>query len=129
MNTTTNLLKDYRVGTWCKRAAWIVLALGILHIATYLYYLREQYNQPGRLLVPGGFSLILTSILSILPSIVFYFFILYAAGTIVDYFVGNNGEDQSETLEDEEEDQDDIEKDMIEDESVTPGQMQSSRDY
>jgi hypothetical protein len=125
MNTLTNLLKDYRVGIWCKRAAWVVLALGILHVGTYIYYLMEQYNQAGRVLVPGELTLILTSVLSILPSIVFYFFILYAAGTIVDYFVGNNEEDQSETAEDEEEDQDDI----VEDENLTPGQMSSSRDY
>ena len=121
MNTTTQLLKNYRVGTWCKRAAGIVLALGIAHIISILNY----YYELSHTLIPGQPLPILTSVLSVLPSLVFYFFILYAAGTIVDYFVGDNEEDQSETSEGEEEDQ----EDSIEDDDLIPGQMNSVRDY
>jgi cobalamin synthase len=83
MNTMTNLLKDYRAGLWCKCAAWVVLALGILHIASILFY----YNQINYYshAVPGAFALILMTVLSSLPSFVFYFSILYVAGKIIDH--------------------------------------------
>ena len=77
MNTMTNLLKDHRVGLWCKRMAWIILALGILQIVSLAYYY-SQISLPGK---PG---LLLSSALAILAYSGFYFFILYAAGTIVD---------------------------------------------
>lgn len=78
MNKLTNLLKDHHVGLWCKRMAWIVLAIGILQIVFSIYY-EIQLNAPGE---PA--LLFLSSALGILATYGFYFFILYAAGTIID---------------------------------------------
>jgi hypothetical protein len=60
--------------------AWIILAIGVLQIGAYAYY----YSQ-SLLRIPGGpAALILSPALGILATYGFYFFILYAAGTIVD---------------------------------------------
>ena len=44
MNTLTNLLKDHQIGTWCKRAAWIILAIGLLEIALNIYNISRQFG-------------------------------------------------------------------------------------
>lgn len=89
MNTMTNLLKDHRVGLWCKRAAWVVLALGILQIAANLYYDIQR--------LPGEPALLLISVLSTLTYIVIYFFILYAVGTIVDQVILRSLQERQQT--------------------------------
>jgi hypothetical protein len=102
MNTRTNLLKDHQIGTWCKRAAWVVLAIGLVHIGFYTYTLFQQYSYGGRTLPPIALGVVITSLLSALPSILFYFFILYAAGALVNRFVTGLEEDNDEVEEDEE---------------------------
>ena len=44
MNTLTNLLKDRQIGTWCKRAAWFILAIGIVEIALNIYNVSRQFG-------------------------------------------------------------------------------------
>jgi len=44
MNTLTNLLKDRQVGTWCKRAAWFILAIGLVEIALDIYNVSRQFG-------------------------------------------------------------------------------------
>ena len=113
MNTLTNLLKDHQIGTWCKRAAWIVLAIGLVHIGFYAYTLFQQYSYGGRPLPPIALGVVITTLLGLLPSILFYFFILYAAGALVNHFItASEGDDN-------EEDNDEVE----EDEEIVPGQM------
>jgi hypothetical protein len=113
MNILTNLLKDHQIGTWCKRAAWIILAIGLVHIGFYAYTLFQQYRYGGYPLQPIALGVVITSLLGALPSILFYFFILYAAGALVNRFVTGSEED------DNEEDNGEIE----EDEEIVPGQI------
>jgi polyferredoxin len=113
MNTLTNLLKDHQIGTWCKRAAWIVLAIGLAYIGFYAYTLFQQGNYSGRPLTPLTLGVVISISLTMLPHIIFYFFILYAAGALVNRFVTGSEED------DKEEDNDEVE----EDEEIVPGQM------
>jgi hypothetical protein len=116
MNTLTNLLKDRQVGTWCKRVAWIILAIGLVEIALNIYNVSRQFGDGSPTLPPGFLTQLVAYGIAVLPSILFYFFILYAAGTLVDHVVAGTEE---ESFVDEEEENDD----MAEDEEVTPGKM------
>jgi hypothetical protein len=116
MNTLTNLLKDHQIGTWCKRAAWIILAIGLIEIALNIYNISRQFGYGSPPFTSGLLAQIVGYSIAVLPSILFYFFILYAVGALVNHFVADM-EAMSDT--DEEEDEDD----MIEDEETVPGQM------
>jgi len=116
MNTLTNLLKDHQIGTWCKRAAWIILAIGLLEIALNIYNISRQFGYGSPTLPPGYLAQIVGYGIAVLPSILFYFFVLYAAGALVDHVVAGTEE---ESYVDEKEENDE----MAEDEEVTPGQM------
>ncbi len=108
MNTLTNLLKDHQIGTWCKRAAWIILAIGLIEIALNIYNVSRQFGYGSPPLPPALLAQIIGYSIAVLPSILFYFFILYAARTLVNHVVAGNEEEEDDTLEDEE---------------VMPGQM------
>ena len=118
MNTLTNLLKDRQIGTWCRRAAWFILAIGLLEIALNIYNVTRQFGYGSSFVnvTPGLLAQIVGYGLAVLPSILFYFFILYTAGALVDHVVAGTEE---ESYVDEEEENDH----MAEDEEVTPGQM------
>jgi hypothetical protein len=109
MNTLTNLLKDHQIGIWCKRAAWIVLAIGLVEIAFNVYNVSQQFGYGSPAFQPTIFRQLIISAIGLLPSILFYFFMLYAAGALVDHVVAATEEEEND--------------DMIEDEEVMPGQM------
>ena len=113
MNTLTNLLKDHQIGTWCKRAAWFILAIGILEIALNIYNVSRQFGYGSPTLPPGYLAQIVGYGIAVIPSILFYFFILYAAGALVDHVVATTEE---ESYVDEEEEN----NDMVEDEGIAP---------
>jgi len=114
MNTLTNLLKDRQIGTWCKRAAWFILVIGLLEIALDIYNVSRQFGYGSPPLTLSELGQIIGYGIGILPSILFYFFILYAAGTLVDHVVVAAEE---ESYVDEEEENDD----MAEGEEVAHG--------
>ena len=116
MNTLTNLLKDHQIGTWCKRAAWFIIVIGLVEIALNIYNVSRQLGYGSPNLPPGYLAQIIGYSIAVLPPILFYFFILYAAGTLVDHVVADTGEENDV---DEEEENDD----MSEDEELTPGQI------
>src|SRR2546427_822143 len=43
----TNLLKEYHIGDWCKRGAWIILIFGILEIVAGIYTTIQQASVSG----------------------------------------------------------------------------------
>jgi len=118
MNTLTNLLKDHQVGTWCKRAAWIILAIGFLEIALNMYSVTRQFGYGSSVVnvTPGILAQIAALGIATIPSILFYFFILYAAGALVDQVVA--GADENSYMDVEEENDD-----LAEDEEVKSDQM------
>jgi hypothetical protein len=109
MNTLTNLLKDHQIGTWCKRAAWFILAIGLVEIALNIYNVSRQFGYGSPTLPPVFLAQIVGYGIAVLPSILFYFFMLYAAGALVDHVVAATEEEEND--------------DMVEDEEVMPGQM------
>ena len=116
MNTLTNLLKDHQIGTWCKRAAWIILAIGLTEIALNIYNVSRQFGYGSPPLPPVLLTQLIGYGIAVLPSILFYFFILYAVGTLVNHVVAGIEEENDI---DEEEDQ----IDLVGDEEIAPGQM------
>jgi len=104
MDTLTNLLKDSQIGIWCKRAAWIILVIGLFEA------IASQFLFPG--LWGYGWPLSLSQLLQALtlcltrvPSLLFYFFMLYASGAVVGHFFDNGEEEEyeEEKVEDDEE--------------------------
>jgi hypothetical protein len=99
MNTLTNLLKDHQIGTWCKRAAWFVLVIGLLEVALTIYNDSRQLGFIGQPITWAELLQILEYGLGILPGVIFYFFILYAAGAVVNHVVGTQAMDNEEDEE------------------------------
>ncbi len=101
MNTLTNVLKDYQVGTWCKRAAWIIVAIGLLEISLNIYSVTRQFGYGSSFvnMTPSILAQITGIGIAILPSILFYFFILYAVGTLVDHVVRSDEESYADEKE------------------------------
>jgi hypothetical protein len=117
MNTLVNLLKDHKIGIWCKRAAWIILAIGLIQIVSDVYIETQLYSvgfpNLNNLTVTQRWQIFSFSLARI-PSLLFYFFLLYAAGAIVNSLVGSQNAPQEA---------DEDEADELEDEEITPGQM------
>lgn len=99
MNSLTNLLKDHQIGTWCKRAAWIVLVIGLIEIAFTIYNDARQLGFIGQPFTLTELLQILGFGLGLLPSVIFYFFILYAAGAVVNHVLGTQAMDDEEDEE------------------------------
>jgi hypothetical protein len=119
MNT---LLKDHQVGKWCKLAAWVVAAIGLVNIALQIYTMVSQYSaySPFGGLAGSLFFQEIRLVLSSIPSVILFFFILYAAGVVVDYVAARENEETDEL-----EEESDLALDEEDDEPViVPGQME-----
>lgn len=131
MNTLTNLLKDHQVGKWCKLAAWVVAAIGLLNIIFGVYISLEQYNEVGQFgqgLQSSVFFQEIRLVASNIPVYIFYFFILYAVGVAINHFVGSTENDVTDEDELEEDEESDLTLDEEDGEDVepviVPGQME-----
>jgi hypothetical protein len=89
MDTLLNLLKNAQIGTWCKRAAWVILGIGLFQAASSFYLLSQLPNFSWPFLTLSQFLVMLRFVLDPLPSILFYFFILYTVGAIISHFTDN----------------------------------------
>jgi hypothetical protein len=85
MNTLINLLKAHQIGTWCKRAAWVIVAVYLIEMAFAYYNATRQFGLEGQPLTLAGFLQALSYTLVYVPNLLFYFFILNAAGAVVDH--------------------------------------------
>jgi len=101
MNILVNSLKDRDVGIWCKRAAWIVVAFNLINVGLNFYAALSQYSSAGIALTASVLAQTLRLGISIVPSMLFSFFILYAAGVLIDHFVGDEEEDDTDEIEEE----------------------------
>lgn len=89
MDVLVKQLKNNQVGLWCKRAAWIIALIGLIEIVLDTYTTIEQYGlSDTHLLTPVIFATVLRFALSAAPITLFYFFLLYAAGVIVNHLLG-----------------------------------------
>lgn len=101
MNILTNLLKDYQIGTWCRRVAWVIVVVYLIQIALAIYDVTRQYGLGAPPFNSGEFFQVTSYALPYIPIMLFDFFILYAVGAVVDSFVRQDEEE--EALDDEEE--------------------------
>jgi hypothetical protein len=99
MNTLTNLIKDYQLGTWCRRVAWIIVAVYLIQMALQIYNISRQYGLGATPLNSGEFFQVLSFAIPYIPVMLFYFSILYVAGAVADHFAGLP---EHEAIEDEE---------------------------
>ena len=109
MKTFTKLAKEGKIGRLCQRGAWTVAALGTLQILLQLYsawgmYRQIQLSQPGSPYSDVSFFLSNVSFaFGSVINIIFFFLVLYAAGTIINtIFLHENSDITFEPLKEEE---------------------------
>ena len=124
MNSLINLLKDRQIGQWCKRAAWIVLLIGLVQDFCNVLVSVQLNNQVLANEQPlATHAQQLSIFLANLPSVIFYFFILYAVGAVVHHTLG----EQAENDKIEEGSSDDLNDEELDDNELTPEQMPGHR--
>lgn len=128
MNTLINLLKDHQVGKWCKLAAWVVAAIGLVNIVLQVYASGQQYEAFGQYsqnLPSYVLPTIIHLALSAVPAYIFYFFALYAVGVAINHFVGSTENDITDEDELEEEEESDLALDEEDSKpTLVPGQVE-----
>jgi hypothetical protein len=72
------VLKDHEVGLWCRRAAW---AIALLETVLLVLNLLGILAHPDPLTLPIN---LLTAVIGYLIITLWYFFVLYALGVLVD---------------------------------------------
>src|SRR5437763_11208406 len=109
MKTFTKLAKEGKIGRLCKRGAWVIAALGTLMLLLQLYstwgmYKQMQLGQPGSPYADVSFFLNNASYaFGTAITTIFYFLVLYAAGTIINtFFLPEKSDITFEPLEEEE---------------------------
>ena len=114
VNRSLRLLKDHRVGIWCRRAAWIILIIGLIRTALAIYSNLLSYSSfPGASPVPQQL-ITMAADLTILIDVLFYFFILYAAAVVIEHLTGSVGSTREEDLEVEDLDEEDLDQGDLE---------------
>ena len=106
MNTFMRLAKEGKIGRICKRGAWIILALGTLQVAIQIYASWNMYRQiqqnPSFQGGPDLNSFLMYNVSYIFEGIIgtiFYFLILYTAGTIINSLFVPDKSDDDVTIE------------------------------
>jgi len=105
MDKLTGLIKEHQVGEWCKRAAWIIAAIGLIEIVLTTYNLISQLQPTNISYGPPNWQLSMVyahlfPLFFTIAQLIFFFFALYAAGVFLNHFV-TDMEDDSEEEEDE----------------------------
>ncbi|GHO94807.1 hypothetical protein KSF_048550 [Reticulibacter mediterranei] len=87
MDRLLHVFKDHEVGTWCKRAAWMILALNMVHLL--LVYFPVFFDEKAHALTLKfvDWGNLLQTLSSFVSGTLFNFFLLYAAGVAVEYLV------------------------------------------
>jgi hypothetical protein len=111
VNTFKRLAREGKIGRLCKRGALIVAGLGTLQIVTLVYSSWQLYKEAPQNQAGGAYSDILNFF--ILPNVatalqgaaatLFYFLILYSAGTVINAFFAPADKDITFVSLDEEE--------------------------
>lgn len=117
MNSLINVFKDHQIGQWCKRAAWIVLLIGLVQDFCNVFVSVQLTNQVLANEQPlATHAQQLSIFLASLPILIFYFFILYAAGAVVHRTLGERA--ANDQIEEQAGDE-------LDDEELAPGHMAS----
>ncbi len=85
-----NSLKKYNIGDWCKRGAWIIVAMGLIEIVLGTYSTFQQANLAGGVPVSLDIVSAVQDALSIATTTLFYFLILYGAGLLANHFAATS---------------------------------------
>jgi hypothetical protein len=83
LDKLVGLLKNHQVGLWCKRAAWLIVLIDLVHLLLDIIpAIANGYNNPFLL-----FNL-LSTVLGYASGALFSFFILYAVGAAIEHLMG-----------------------------------------
>jgi|SRR6266516_2002021 len=98
MLPSTSLSRMRLAGKWCRRGAWIIAVVGLAVIVYFNFFV---LNNPGDQGSPGlNFNQLLNSLaLALLMAIpiFFFFLILFAVGTVLDYLsTGRNPQEAND---------------------------------
>ncbi len=121
MDSLLQLLKDHRVGIWCRRGAWIILAIGLMRIALEIYNILFINNNALVINPLAASSFVTPEVVSIaaelttLAEFLFYFFILYAAAVAIEHLTGSTKKENLD-LEVEDVDEEDLEMEDLDEE-------------
>jgi hypothetical protein len=91
MRTFTRLIREGKVGRWCKRGAFFIAALGILQVLTILYGMWLQYHQPIPDGAPSNFNTLsllfgASQVFWVIGATAFFSLMLYTVGAVVNAF-------------------------------------------
>lgn len=90
MDTQSHLWRLRQMAEWCRRAAWTVVAIGLIVIVIYTYVTISEYNYirdfPGVLSSVGPLATV-GSILPGLAAVIFFAVALFTASHVLDHFV------------------------------------------
>lgn len=107
MSRPLPVIEDHRVGIWCRRFAWIILAIGLIRIALAIYnalFLNNISSPVNNFPAPYLMQQELLAVaaeLTTLAEFLFFFFVLYAAAVVIEHLTGSTGEEDLEDLEEE----------------------------
>jgi hypothetical protein len=108
MGRPLQLLKEHRVGIWCRRAAWIILIISLIRVALAIYSILMLNNNTftPTIMAQEQNLLSIATELTTLVEALFYFFILYAAAVVIEHLTGSTRSTEEDDLELEVEDLD-----------------------
>jgi hypothetical protein len=87
------VLKDHQVGIWCKRAAWILLTCNIIHVCLFYFqafFFDNQTHSVSLTLRTVEWLNLFQTLASSVAVLLFNFFLLYAAGVVVQHLAEAN---------------------------------------
>jgi hypothetical protein len=90
MSTFTRLIREGKIGRWCKRGAFFIAALGILQVLAMVCGIWLEYHQTAPYGPPSIDSSLLlfgaSQIFWVIGYTIFFSLMLYAIGAVVDSF-------------------------------------------
>lgn len=94
MDRLTGFLKEHQAGEWCKRAAWIIMAIGLIELILTVYNLISQIQMASTSSSPSNWQPsivygLLFPLFSTIAQLIFFFFVLYIAGIFLNHIAAS----------------------------------------
>jgi hypothetical protein len=109
MSTFTQLIKEGKIGRWCKRGAFFIVALGLLQVSAILYGTWLEYQQAPPDVAPSSMNSAFllfgaSQIFWVIGYTVFFSLLLYTVGAVVNSLLAERKSDITYESLDKEED-------------------------
>ncbi len=109
MSTFTQLIREGKIGRWCKRGAFFIIALGLLQISAILYGTWLEYHQTSSYGAPESIASAYllfgaSQTFWVIGYTVFFSLLLYTVGAVVNSLLAERKSDITYESLDKEED-------------------------